>query len=123
MSVSKKSNVWLDCDPGCDDAFAILLCAFDESINLLGISTVSGNQVIANMTKNTLNILQSIGFIAESVQDASSDSSLTLADSLKLGGLKVPVIEGCGIPFLGKPVTASYIHGETGLEGCSKKSI
>ncbi len=63
----EKSNVWLVCDPDCVDAFALLIAAFSDKVNLLGISTVSGNQVIKNMTKNTLSFLYSIGFIAESV--------------------------------------------------------
>ena len=91
-----------------------------------GISTVSGNQVIDNMTNNTLKILHSIGFISESVVsniELTNESPvnelayLRFEECLSHGGLKVPVIEGCGIPFLGKPVTASYIHGNTGLEG------
>lgn len=114
-----KTHVWLDCDPGCDDAFAILLCSFASNIDLLGISTVSGNQVIQNMTSNTLKILHSIGFVSETTNEKclENKSELKLDDCLKIGGLKVPVIEGSGIPFLGKPYTASYIHGETGLEG------
>ncbi len=92
--------------------------AFSKKINLLGISTVSGNQVIDNMTNNTLKILHSIGFIQPATTSTTEhQSDLTFEDSLIHGGLRLPVIEGCGIPFLGKPVTASYIHGDSGLEG------
>jgi inosine-uridine nucleoside N-ribohydrolase len=98
--------------------------AFSKNINLLGISTVSGNQLIDNMTKNTLKILNSIGFISESVVNKSDyKEELKFEDCISHGGLKVPVIEGCGIPFLGKPVTASNIHGNTGLEGINKLLI
>lgn len=121
MDSIQASNVWLDCDPGHDDAFAILLCAFTKQINLIGISTVSGNQLINNMTSNCLKILNTIGYVSDSVNDSDLEknvnSDLKFSDCLEKGGLKCPVIEGCGIPFLGKPVTASYIHGETGLEG------
>ncbi len=136
------TNVWLDCDPGItdyikmisysksyliklfllghDDAFAILLMAFSKKINLLGISTVSGNQLIDNMTNNTLKILHSVGFIEPSPTNTSASEQpleFDLTHSFKHGGLKIPVIEGCAKPFLGNPVTASNIHGNTGLEG------
>ena len=112
------TDVWLDCDPGCDDAFAILLCAFSPKLNLLGISTVSGNHAITKMTTNTLKILNLIGYVTKPSEIAHSDlNEVNLWDCQRIGGLKVPVIEGCGVPFLGKPIEASHIHGESGLEG------
>lgn len=95
MNSTDVTNVWLDCDPGHDDAFAILLCAFSKKINLVGISTVSGNQLIEHMTTNTLKILNSIGFISENKPDSEiKDTNLEFTDCEKLGGIKCPVIEG-----------------------------
>jgi inosine-uridine nucleoside N-ribohydrolase len=57
----KKINVWLDCDPGLDDSFAIILASSHERINLLGISTSPGNTTLENTTQNALDILHNIG--------------------------------------------------------------
>jgi purine nucleosidase len=54
--MSKKTKAWLDCDPGLDDAFAIVLAAFSDAIDLIGISTVSGNQTIDKITYNALKV-------------------------------------------------------------------
>jgi purine nucleosidase/pyrimidine-specific ribonucleoside hydrolase len=43
--------VLLDCDPGHDDAMAILLAAASPAIDLLGITTVAGNQTLPKTTR------------------------------------------------------------------------
>jgi len=44
--------ILLDCDPGHDDAMAILLAAASLAIDLLGITTVAGNQTLLKTTLN-----------------------------------------------------------------------
>ena len=46
----------MDCDPGHDDAMAIILAAYADNISLLGISTVFGNQTIKLTTLNALKV-------------------------------------------------------------------
>ncbi len=104
-----RTNVWLDCDPGIDDAFAIILAAFSPKINLIGISTVSGNSSIKSMTKNTLKVLNLIGMVKNVEKPIAPNAKLSLDDHLNIGGLKIPVIEGCGRPFLGKPINSDHM--------------
>ncbi|PGH08815.1 hypothetical protein AJ80_07774 [Polytolypa hystricis UAMH7299] len=85
--------LWLDCDPGHDDAFAILLAAHHPSLRLLGISTVHGNGSLANTTVNAGSILEAIG---------RSD---------------IPVHPGASKPFCRLAVHAVDIHGTSGLDG------
>ncbi|CCM00172.1 uncharacterized protein FIBRA_02200 [Fibroporia radiculosa] len=49
--------VWLDCDPGHDDATAILLAVHSPGIQLLGISTVHGNADAENTNNNAARCL------------------------------------------------------------------
>jgi uridine nucleosidase len=57
----KKIPIWLDCDPGHDDAIAIILASYDPHIELLGISTVCGNQTVEKITLNVLKTLELAG--------------------------------------------------------------
>ena len=93
MSEEKRIKIILDCDPGHDDAVAILLAAGSPKIELLGITTESGNQTIDKTTRNALNVLQWIG---------RGD---------------IPVYRGCERPMVRAKITAGDIHGETGLDG------
>lgn len=85
-------RIILDCDPGHDDAIAILLAAGNPEIDLLGITTVSGNHNVENTTRNALATCAAYG-------------------------ITVPVAKGSPGPLLGDQVLAIEIHGETGLDG------
>lgn len=54
-------TVWLDCDPGLDDTFAIIYAAHSRDIHLLGVSTSPGNTNLQNTTQNALDVLYNIG--------------------------------------------------------------
>ncbi|KAM0720591.1 hypothetical protein Q7P37_004727 [Cladosporium fusiforme] len=91
--MSKPVPIWLDCDTGHDDAFAILLSALHPNVKLLGISTIYGNAPLSHTTINTLSILKAIG---------RED---------------VPVYSGASQPFCRPIALAPDIHGESGLDG------
>jgi purine nucleosidase len=85
--------VIIDCDPGHDDALALLLAAGDPRLRLLGVTTVAGNQTVDKTTRNALRILALAG----------------VAD--------VPVAAGCARPLVGELTVAEEIHGSSGLDG------
>ena len=85
--------VIIDCDPGHDDALALLLAAGDPRLRLLGVTTVAGNQTLDKTTRNALRILALAG----------------VAD--------VPVAAGCDRPLVGELTVAEDIHGSSGLDG------
>ena len=85
-------KVILDCDPGHDDAVAILLAAGNPDIELLGLTTVGGNHTIDHVTRNAQQVLTVAGLTS------------------------VPVYRGATRPLLNDVVTAEDIHGDTGME-------
>ena len=93
MDEKKRTKIILDCDPGHDDAVAIMLAAGNPGIEVLGITTESGNQTIEKTSRNALNVLQWIGHG------------------------EIPVYRGCLGPMVREKMTAADIHGETGLDG------
>ena len=86
-------RIILDCDPGHDDAMAILLARGCEEIELAAITTVAGNHPLEITTLNARRICTLAG-----IDD-------------------VPIAAGCAAPLLRPLVTAPEIHGTTGLEG------
>ena len=54
----EKRKIILDCDPGHDDAIAILMAGSHPGFELLGISTVCGNTDLEKTTRNALNVCQ-----------------------------------------------------------------
>jgi pyrimidine-specific ribonucleoside hydrolase len=83
----------LDCDPGHDDALAILLALARPELDILGITTVAGNATLEHTTRNALSVL-------------------TLIDRTD-----VPVAVGADRPLNRPLVTAAHVHGISGLEG------
>ncbi len=87
-----STPILLDCDPGHDDAIALLLALASPELELLGVTTVAGNQTVEKTTANAIRVLELVG-----------------AD--------VPVAAGAGRPLFREPYVAAYVHGETGLDG------
>ena len=86
-------KVILDCDPGHDDALAILLAGAAPELELLAITTVAGNQTLPKTTLNARRVASAAG----------------------LRG--VPIAAGCDRPLVRPQRIADNIHGESGLDG------
>jgi inosine-uridine nucleoside N-ribohydrolase len=86
-------RILLDCDPGHDDAIALLLALASREVNLLGVTTVAGNQTLERTTANALRILEFVG------------------------RTDVPVAAGADRPLVRDLYVARYVHGESGLDG------
>ena len=85
-----KPKIIIDCDPGHDDLVAILFAA--KHLDLLGVTTVHGNNTLANTTRN--------GLIA-----------------LELGKIDVPLAMGAVEPLVQPSVGIASGHGKSGLDG------
>eukprot|EP00923_Selenidium_pygospionis_P004581 GHVN01007480.1.p1 GENE.GHVN01007480.1~~GHVN01007480.1.p1 ORF type:complete len:354 (+),score=38.17 GHVN01007480.1:62-1063(+) len=92
-SDSTPTPIWLDCDPGHDDACAMLLAVYNPGVMLIGISTSAGNHNLEKTTKNALDVL-----------------SLCAAPS------NIQVAAGMSGPFVQPPTICQEIHGDSGLE-------
>lgn len=86
-------KVIMDCDPGHDDAIAIILAAAQPELEILAITTVSGNAEIEKTTQNALQICDLI-----SLND-------------------VVVSKGASEPLVRLRENAPGIHGDSGLDG------
>ncbi|XMB72057.1 nucleoside hydrolase [Mycoplasmatota bacterium WC30] len=87
-----KRKIILDCDPGHDDAIAILLAGNNPKIDLIGITVESGNQTLDKTGKNALNLCQYLN-------------------------LDIPVCLGAPNPIIKEVEVCELIHGESGLDG------
>jgi len=83
-------KVLIDCDPGHDDAAAILYAA--GHLDLVGVTTVFGNQTVEKTTFNALSVVT-------------------------LLGLDIPVVQGCASPLNGILQHGGDLHGNTGVDG------
>jgi purine nucleosidase len=86
------TKILLDCDPGHDDAIALMLALASPELELVGVTTVAGNQTLQKTTANAIRLLE-------------------------FAGREVPVAAGAERPLVREPVVASAVHGETGLDG------
>ncbi|HEY6067940.1 MAG TPA: nucleoside hydrolase [Gaiellaceae bacterium] len=85
--------ILLDCDPGHDDAIALLLALASPEVELLGVTTVAGNQTLDKTTANAIRVLEFAG------------------------RGEIPVAAGADRPLVREPFVAAYVHGETGMDG------
>ncbi|MFJ4776132.1 nucleoside hydrolase [Streptomyces sp. NPDC088762] len=83
----------LDCDPGHDDALAIMLAAADPAVDLLAITTVAGNQTLDKTTLNARRVCTVAGITG------------------------VPIAAGCDRPLVQPLGVAADVHGVSGLDG------
>jgi inosine-uridine nucleoside N-ribohydrolase len=88
-----STPIVIDCDPGHDDAIAILLAIASPEVELRGITTVAGNQTLEKTTRNALKVLE-------------------LADRTD-----IPVAAGADAPLKRTLRVAANVHGESGLDG------
>ncbi len=84
-------KILIDCDPGLDDALALLLAHGDPNLELVGVTTVGGNVGLQKTTANALRLREYLGFT------------------------KVPVAAGAAEPLVRPAVDAAHVHGEHGL--------
>jgi len=87
------TKIILDCDPGHDDAIAMMLAWGNPDIELVGVTTVMGNQTIEKVTRNALAVARVAGITG------------------------VPFARGAHRPLVREVEVADSIHGESGLDG------
>jgi inosine-uridine nucleoside N-ribohydrolase len=88
--MSQRTKILIDCDPGHDDAVAILFAA--RHMDLLAVTTVHGNNTLENTTRNALRVAE-------------------------LAGIDVPIAAGCATPLLSAANVPVSLHGKCGLDG------
>jgi purine nucleosidase len=93
MLVDMPRKILLDCDPGHDDAVAMLLAHGSPDVELVAVTTVAGNQTIEKVTRNALSVARILGITG------------------------VPFAQGTGRPLVRQVEVAPDIHGESGLDG------
>jgi purine nucleosidase len=91
--VAAAIPIILDCDPGHDDAIALLLALASPEVDVLGVTTTYGNQTLEKTTANALRVLELVG------------------------RTDVQVAAGADRPLVRDLVVAVHVHGESGLDG------
>ncbi|XP_022094645.1 inosine-uridine preferring nucleoside hydrolase-like isoform X2 [Acanthaster planci] len=95
VEMAEKLPMIIDCDPGIDDAVAIMMALSQPSVDLLAITCVAGNTHLENVLLNALRVLR-------------------VCDRLD-----IPVYRGAGVPLLNlsSKSNAQHVHGSDGLGG------
>lgn len=91
--INQPKKIILDCDPGHDDAIALLLAHGNPNIELLAVTTVVGNQTLDKVTRNALSVARI--------------ANIT----------NVPFAAGAVRPLVRNIEIAPDIHGDSGLDG------
>ena len=89
----EKQKVIIDTDPGVDDSAAIILSLYDEKLDIVLISTVSGNVGIDMTTRNALHLLE------------------------LFKRTDIPLVRGAARPMVREPKNATYMHQKFGMGG------
>jgi inosine-uridine nucleoside N-ribohydrolase len=85
--------VIIDCDPGHDDAMALMLAVASPELDLLAVTTVAGNQTLDRVTANAIRVLDVVN------------------------ATDIPVAAGADRGLIHTAHAAGDVHGETGLDG------
>lgn len=89
----EKRNIIIDCDPGHDDVMALLLAlSHQDELNILGVTTVAGNQTLEKVTYNLRRLYSYLG-------------------------MRTPAASGASKPIIRKLQLGDDVHGVTGLDG------
>lgn len=89
----KKIPVIIDCDPGHDDAIALIVALASDRLDIRAVTASPGNQTVEKTSKNAMKVLE------------------------LCGRTEIPVALGVHKPILGKLVVGKEMHGETGMDG------
>ena len=87
-------RIVIDCDPGIDDAQAIMMAYLHPDVKIEAITTVAGNVGIHNTSANALKVLD-----------------VLQADD-------IPVFAGAATALVHQAEDAAYVHGKDGLGDC-----
>lgn len=88
-----RKNLFIDCDPGHDDAIMLLIACYCDDFNIIGISSCSGNQTIEKTSNNINNLIH------------------------YFNRTDIPLAKGHQTPIVRETRICPEIHGETGLDG------
>jgi inosine-uridine nucleoside N-ribohydrolase len=93
MTPVVPTPIIIDCDPGHDDAIAILLALASPEVELRAVTAVSGNAPLHHTVANAIRVLDHVG------------------------RTDIPVAAGADRPLVQDPFTPGDVHGETGMDG------